>query len=47
MWPMCEFDHEGEQFTPAVHVPADHRMVALRPDLFTHIPPKTPRKPKE
>lgn len=33
--PTCSFEHMGESFTPRKAVPADHPMVALRPDLFT------------
>lgn len=48
MYPVCKFEHLGEQFDPATAVPADHPMVAARPDLFTTTPPTKPaRKPKE
>lgn len=38
--PVRAFEHLGEKFTPANSVPADHPMVALRPDLFKS-PPNT------
>lgn len=47
MYPVREFTHLDETFTPGEFVSADHPMVALRPDLFTTDKPKTPRKPKE
>ena len=47
MFPICEFEHLGETFSPDTEVPAGHRMVALRPDLFTADKPKPTRKPKE
>ena len=40
LFPTCAFEHLGEKFTPATPVPADHPMVAVRPDLFTTNPPK-------
>lgn len=47
MYPLCEFTHLDETFTPDVPVPIEHPMVALRPDLFTADKPKPARKPKE
>lgn len=44
MYPVCEFSHMGDTFTPTVAVSADHPMVAARPDLFTESPPVKPRK---
>jgi hypothetical protein len=46
MYPICEFVHLDETFTPDTAVAADHPMIVLRPDLFTTTKPKT-RKPKE
>lgn len=47
MYPITEFDHMGESFVPAVAVPADHPMVAARPDLFTPDKPTKPKSRKE
>jgi hypothetical protein len=35
MTPTCSFAHFDWAFEPGDEVPADHPMVALRPDLFT------------
>lgn len=47
MYPVTEFEHLGETFTPGTAVPADHPMVAARPDLFTTKPLKTPAPGKK
>ena len=44
MYPVCRFEHLGESFTPSQPVPADHPMVAVRPDLFTTSKPTKPTK---
>ena len=46
MFPVLKFEHMGERFDPTRPVPADHPMVALRPDLFTADPPVKPSKRK-
>lgn len=40
MYPLCAFTHLDEDFDPSKQVPADHPMVAARPDLFTPSKPK-------
>jgi len=47
MYPTCKFEHLGESFSPAVAVPADHPMVAARPDLFTSEPAPAGKSPKK
>jgi len=44
MYPTVPFEHMGESFDPSTAVPADHPMVALRPDLFTPDKPKPSKK---
>lgn len=43
MYPVCAFTHLDEDFDPSTPVPADHPVVALRPDLFTPSKPKAPK----